>query len=187
MSAIVGYARTSTADQTAGLADQVAKLQAAGCTKIFSEHVSGVDAKREELKAAMSYLRDGDAFIITKADRLARSTRDLLNIVGDLTERGVTVRILDIGVDTSTPNGKLMLTMLAAIAEFELAIMRERQRIGIADAKAAGRYKGRASTARAQAERVLELKAEGKRPADIVKAVKISRASYYRIIGESVT
>ena len=181
--AIVGYARTSTADQQAGLEAQIAELQAAGCTRIFAEQVSSVDAVRPELKSALAFLRDGDQFICTRPDRLARSTIELLRLVEDLTARGVTVKLLSMNIDTSTATGKLLLTLMAGIATFERELMLERQRHGIAAAKAAGKYKGRQPTARAKSAQVLKMANEGKIVNEIVKYSGVSRASIYRIIG----
>ena len=185
--AVVGYARTSTVEQSAGLAGQVAELSAAGCTKIFEEQSSGVDARRPKLAEALSYLRDGDVFIITKPDRLARSTTDLLRTVEGLAGRGVRVRILSMDVDTGTATGKLLLTLMAGIAAFERELMLERQRCGIAAAKAAGKYKGRRPTALAQTDAVLRMKASGRAVADIVRECGISRASVYRIFAQHET
>ena len=185
MSEIVGYGRTSTQDQQAGLADQIAELQRAGVTRIYSEQVSGVDAARPKLTEALAYCREGDIFVVTKPDRLARSTQDLLRIVHDLKARGVTFRILSMGVDTSTATGQLLLTLLGAVGEFERALMLERQRAGIAAAKAAGRYKGRAPTALAKAGEVRRMKAEGAKPAAIARDLGIGRASVYRILADS--
>lgn len=183
--ALVGYARTSTAEQQAGLEAQVAELEAIGCAKVFKEHVSSVDAQRPQLKAALDWVRDGDTFIVTRPDRLARSVADLLRIVEDLKSRNVAVRILSMGVDTSTATGTLILQVLGAVSEFERSVMLERQRHGIAKAKAAGRYKGRAPTARARTPEVLRLKAEGKTVAQIAETVGISRASVYRAFAEA--
>ena len=183
---LVGYGRTSTVEQEAGLAGQERDLRAAGCEKVFAERVSSV-AKRPQLEAALEFTREGDVLVVTKPDRLARSTEDLLGIVRRLEGRGVALRILSMGgseVDTRGPTGRLMLTMLGAVAEFERALMLERQREGIAKAKAEGRYKGRAPTARRQAETVMKLKAEGISPTDIAKRLGIGRASVYRILGQ---
>ena len=179
--AVVGYARTSTADQEAGLAAQITELQAAGCSRLFSEQVSSVDAHRPQLEAALDWVREGDTFVVAKPDRLARSVADLLRIVDHLKRRKVALRILSMGVDTGTPTGVLILQVLGAVAEFERTIMLERQRHGIAQAKAAGRYKGRAPTARAKAAEVHRLLTAGCKPAEIMKLTNISRASYYRI------
>jgi len=139
---ILGYARTSTTDQLAGLDDQIATLRAHGCDRIWSEQVSSM-AARDQLNAALDYAREGDVFVVTKPDRLARSVRTMLDTVEMLRAKGVEVRILSMGVDTSTPTGKLMLTVLSGVAEWEREIMLERQRAGIAKAKAEGKYKGR--------------------------------------------
>lgn len=182
MTAIVGYARTSTTDQIAGLEAQVRDLQAEGCTKVFSEQVSATQNERPQLKAMLDYVREGDTVIVTRPDRLARSTADLLSITKRLSEQGVILRVLSMQLDTSTPTGKLMLTMLGAIAEFERELMLERQREGVAKAKAEGKYKGRAPTARSRSDQVIQLKSEGKSVPQIVSITGISRASVFRIL-----
>lgn len=181
---IVGYARTSTAEQEAGLAAQDRDLRAAGCGRIFAERVSSV-AKRDQLAAALDFVREGDTLTVTKPDRLARSVADLLAIVAKLDAKGVTLRVLSMGgtsLDTTSPTGKLMLTMLGAVAEFERALMLERQREGIAKAKEEGKYRGRVPTAQRQADAVRQMKAEGVRPVDIARILGIGRASVYRIL-----
>lgn len=182
MGDVIGYARTSTLDQTAGLEAQVRDLEAAGCGKVYREQVSSVDAHRPELKAALDYLRQGDTFIVTKPDRLCRSTRDLLDIVDRLIARGVVIRILSMNLDTSTPTGKLILTVLGGVAEFERGIMLERQREGIAKAKAEGKYKGRTPTAKAKAGEVKALADSGMGASEIAKKLGIGRTSVYRIL-----
>jgi DNA invertase Pin-like site-specific DNA recombinase len=180
--AVIGYARTSTAEQRAGLEAQIEELKAAGCRKVFSEQVSSVDAARPQLRAALDYLREGDTFVVTRPDRLARSTIDLLNIVDGLTKRGVSVRIESMSLDTSKATGRLILTVMGGIAEFERSLMLERQRAGIARAKAEGKYRGRAPTARAKSAEILALKAEGHGVAEIVRRTGVSRASAYRVL-----
>ena len=183
---LVGYARTSTLDQKAGLEGQERELKAAGCDRLFIEQVSSVDVTaRERLAEALSFVREGDTLIVTKLDRLARSVAHLLEILDTLTDRGAALRILNMGIDTSTPTGKLMLTVLGGVAEFEREIMLERQREGIAKAKAAGKYKGRKATARAKAEEVLKLHREGVGGTEIAKRLEIGRASVYRILDEA--
>lgn len=183
--AIVGYARTSTTDQKAGLEAQLRDLKTAGCTKIFQEEVSSVAAKRQELERALDYVREGDVLVVTKLDRLARSVADLVAITACLKDKGVGLKVLAIDLDTSSPTGKLMLNLLGSIAEFERDLMLDRQREGIAKAKAEGKYKGRAPTARSKAEDVIRLRREGMAPMEIVKAVGISRASVFRILKEA--
>lgn len=182
---LVGYARTSTAEQEAGLEAQVRDLTAAGCERVFAERVSSI-AQRPQLADAIGFVRAGDTLVVTKPDRLARSVADLLSIVARLQAKGVALRVQSMGgetVDTGTPTGRLMLTMLGAIAEFERGLMLERQREGIAKAKAEGKYQGRAPTAQRQAETVRQMKAEGVRPTDIARRLGIGRASVYRILG----
>ncbi|MDV4181114.1 recombinase family protein [Rhizobium brockwellii] len=182
---MIGYARTSTTDQKAGLDAQLRDLQAAGCTKIFKEQLSSVANNRPELERALEFVREGDVLVVTKLDRLARSVADLVAITATLRSKGVELRILTMNLDTSTPTGKLMLNLLGSIAEFERELMLERQREGIAKAKAEGKYKGRAPTARSKASAVLALKTEGKTPAQIQSTLGISRASYFRILRET--
>ena len=179
---IIGYARTSTLDQTYGLAAQLRDLEAAGCEKVFQEQLSSVDKQRPELARAMDYAREGDVFVVTKLDRLARSMADLIRIKDALETKGVTLKILNLNIDTSTPTGKLMLSLLGSIAEFERDIMLERQREGIAKAKEEGKYKGRAPTAQRQGDEVKRLKAEGMTADQIVETLGISRSSVFRIL-----
>jgi DNA invertase Pin-like site-specific DNA recombinase len=179
---IVGYARTSTIEQDAGLEAQLRDLAAADVERTFEEQASSV-AERPRLAAALDYLRQGDALVVTKLDRLARSVADLLRIVQAIEGRGAALRVLNLSLDTGTPTGRLMLTMLGAIAQFEREMMLERQREGIAKAKAAGKYKGRAATARAKAVEIASLRQQGLGAAEIARTLKISRASVYRCLG----
>lgn len=184
---IVGYARTSTIDQEAGLEAQLRDLSAAGCEKVFREQVSSVDvAQREQLAAALEFVREADVLAVTKLDRLARSVNHLLEIVDVLERKKVALRILDLGVDTGTPTGKLLLTVMGGIAEFERAIMLERQREGVAKAKAEGKYKGRKPTALAKSAEIHRLRADGVGPAEIARRLGIGRASVYRVLGGGV-
>ncbi|MFC4169556.1 recombinase family protein [Teichococcus aestuarii] len=185
---LIGYARTSTAEQEAGLDAQERDLRAAGCEKIYAERVSSVAADRARLAEALRFVRSGDVLVVTKPDRLARSTADLLSIVTDLEKRGVALLVLSMGgqpVDTRGATGKLLLTMLAAIAAFERDLVLERQREGISAAKAAGKYKGRAPTARAKASEVLALHAQGVAVAEIARRLNIGTASAFRILRDS--
>lgn len=183
--ALVGYARTSTTDQKAGLEAQLRDLKAAGCTKVFHEEISSIAATRPQLNAALEYVREGDVLVVTKLDRLARSVADLVSIQAGLTAKGVDLRILSMNLDTSTAMGKLMVNVLGSIAEFERELMLERQREGIAKAKAEGKYAGRQPTARRKAAEVMRMRAEGKSARDIQDALGISKASVFRIIAEA--
>jgi DNA invertase Pin-like site-specific DNA recombinase len=129
-------------------------------------------------------LRGGDTFIITKPDRLARSVTDLLGIIERLKAKSVTVKILAMHLDTSNPTSMLSLSILAAVSQWEREIMLERQRAGISRAKAEGKYRGRAPTARAKAHEVRRLKAEGRSIPEIIAATGISRASIYRALND---
>lgn len=182
---LIGYARTSTAEQVAGFEAQVRDLAETGCEKIFSEKVSSVDvAHRVELERAIEFAREGDTLVVTKLDRLARSVAHLLQVVATLEAKGVSLRVLGMAIDTGTPNGRLMLNVLGSVAQFEREIMLERQREGIAQAKAAGKYRGRAPTARKRASEVQQLHREGAGASEIARRTGISRASVYRLLSE---
>ena len=184
---IVGYARTSTAEQIAGLDAQERDLKAAGCERLFKERVSSV-AQRDQLEAALDFVRDGDTLTVTKIDRLARSTQHLLEIVTLLEGKGVGLKILDFKgetINTKSPQSKLILTMFAAFAEFERGLMLERQREGIAKAKAEGAYKGRKPTARAKADEIKRLDALGMTRDQIARNLGIGVASVYRVLKDA--
>jgi DNA invertase Pin-like site-specific DNA recombinase len=176
---LIGYARTSTVTQGAGLEAQERDLKAIGVDRLFTEQVSSV-ATREQLEAAMDYCRDGDALVVTKLDRLARSIRDLCAIVDRLEAKGVSIRILSMNLDTATPTGKLMLNVLGSVAQFEREVMLERQREGIAKAKGEGKYKGREPTAMRQADQIKALVAQGWTRPRIAEELEISLRSVYR-------
>ncbi len=182
MAMLIGYARTSTTDQEAGLEAQLRDLKAAGCKKVYKEQVSSVE-KREQLETALDYIRDGDTLVVTKLDRLARSTRHLGDIMDHLTDRGAHLKIMDLGIDTGTATGVLVCNLIGAIAQFERMMMLERQREGIAKAKADGKYKGRKATAMAKKDEVLALKAKGIGATAIAEELGIGRASVSRILG----
>lgn len=181
---LVGYARVSTVDQIAGLEAQHRDLGATGCTRIFSERVSSV-AQRTELGIALDFVRDGDTLVVTRLDRLARSTSDLLTIIATVERKAVSLRILDFGgqaVDTTSPSGRLIVTMFGAVAQFERELLLARQREGIAKAKADGKYLGRVPTARRLTPQVHDLRDAGLKPSAIAARLKMSRSSVYRII-----
>jgi len=177
---LIGYARTSTVEQVAGFDAQIGTLQAAACDRIFKEQVSSV-AKREQLAAALDYIRDGDVLVVTKLDRLARSVADLVDIVRRIEGKDAALRILDMGLDTKTPTGRLMLNVIGSVAQFEREMMLERQREGIAKAKSEGKYKGRKPTARAKAEQVRLLLADGIGPSEVARRLGIGRTSVHNI------
>lgn len=180
----IGYARTSTLEQEAGLDAQIRELQAAGCEKLFSEQTSSV-GQRKELETALEFIREGDVLVISKMDRLARSTVHLGQIMDRLRRKGANLQILNLGVDTSTPTGKLVFDVMGAIAEFEHAMMLERQREGIAKAKIEGKYKGRTPTAQKKAAEIVKLFKDGVKPAEIARRLEIGRSSVYRALEAS--
>lgn len=177
----VGYARTSTADQTAGLAAQERDLLAAGAERMYAEQVSSL-AQRAKLAECLAFLREGDVLTVTKPDRLARNTAELLAMIGDLDRRKIGLVILSMGggpLDTRNPTSRLTLTVLGAVAMWEREMMLERQREGIAKAKADGKYKGGKPTLdRAE----IAALAQTMGPAEIAKHLGIARSSVYRLM-----
>ncbi|SEQ12606.1 Site-specific DNA recombinase [Rosenbergiella nectarea] len=176
--ATVGYARVSTTGQS--LDTQFDALS--DCEKIFREKISGAKDDRPELQAMLEFVREGDFVQVTKLDRLARNTRHLLEISEYLHSKGVALNILNIGINTATPTGKLMLTMIGAIATFEREMMLERQAEGIALAKLKGKYKGRKATARSKSQEVIELIEQGMTKPEVSRQLGIGITSIYRII-----
>ena len=176
--AVVGYGRVSSAGQS--LEVQVEQLEAVPCDRIFTEKKSGTSTdNRDALKEMMRYVREGDVVVVTRLDRLARSLTDLSKLIDELGAKGVGFRCLQQGaVDTTKPEGRLMLQLLGSFAEFETAIRKERQKEGIEKARAAGRYRGRPKTIAAQ---IAALEAEGLGPTAVAKRLGIGRASVYRI------
>jgi DNA invertase Pin-like site-specific DNA recombinase len=179
----VGYLRTSTTDQLAGLEAQRDELTKIGCEKLYQEQNSGAgDRARPKLEAMLDFIRVDDVVTVTRLDRLARSTRDLLAVADRIKAKGGVLRVLNLGGDTGTATGQLVFTIIAAIAEFERALMLERQKDGIAAAKLAGKYKGRVPTAMRQAQRVRELDEQGLQRTEIARQLGIGRTSVYRAL-----
>ncbi len=180
---LYGYARVSTIDQD--LAVQRAALKAAGCDIIRAEKASGARRDgRSELQVLLDFLRQGDTLVVTRIDRLARSVKDLQDIVHELKAKGVALKATEQPVDTATAAGKAFLDMLGVFAEFETSLRRERQLEGIAAAKARGAYKGRKPTI--DAAEVRRLKEEEQLgPAGIARRLGIGRASVYRVLAKA--
>jgi DNA invertase Pin-like site-specific DNA recombinase len=178
--ALIGYARVSSVGQNLDV--QRAQLQEAGCEKLFEETFTGTTMKgRDQLEAAIDYVREGDVLVVTRMDRLARSLVDLRNIVDRLNGKGVGFRALQQGaIDTTRSDGRLMLNILASFAEFETDIRKERQLEGIAKAKAANVYKGRKPSV--PVSDVRRLAADGLGATEIGKKLGIGRASVYRAL-----
>lgn len=177
---LVGYGRVSSSGQSLDI--QLDALTEAGCEKVFAEKVSGRSTRdRIELGNALDFVREGDTLMVTRLDRLARSVADLHQIIERLTTKGVGFKCLNqSGVDTDTSTGKLMLSVLGAVSQFENDIRRDRQMEGVMKAKAEGRYKGRKPSI--DSIRVKELHDTGMRPVDIARSLGIGRASVYRAL-----
>ncbi len=181
-----GYGRVSTFDQN--LDAQKDALLRAGATKIFVEKITGTKASRPELDLLRQMLRQGDTVLITRIDRLGRSAKDLLNIVSDFEAKGVNLKVIEQNIDTSTNEGKLFFTMVAAFAEFEHSMMVSRTRDGLAAARARGRVGGRkAKLSDAQIGRLLEHYNEKKLTIqDMANMYGISRPTVYRLVNAAL-
>jgi DNA invertase Pin-like site-specific DNA recombinase len=180
-----GYARVSTNGQD--LSSQDAELSAAGCSKVFKEKVSGAKTDRAELAKAIRTLEPGDVLVVTRLDRLARSTRDLLNVLATIAEREAGFRSLkDAWADTTTAHGRLMLTVLGGLAEFERELIRARTGEGRKRAKASGVKFGRpAALAPQQRQEVLQRLASGEAQADVARTFNVSQATISRLSATS--
>ena len=182
---LTGYARVSTAGQSPD--GQSDRLTAAGCERIFTDHASGTKASRPQWDECRRYLRRGDTLVIVKLDRAGRSVRHLVELAADLAERGIGLRVLDQGVDTTTPGGRLFFHVLSAMAEFEHDLLVERVNDGLAAARARGRTGGRRPVlTEAKRKRAQELYDERRLTvAEIAKTVGVSETTLYRRLGTS--
>lgn len=178
--ATIGYARVSTTDQDTEI--QVKQLEAAGCEKVYQEQISGTTMHRPQLKAALEYIREGDTLVVTRIDRLARSLRDLQNMVYSLRERGIHLQATEQPIDTTTAAGKAFLDMLGVFAEFETNLRAERQAEGIAKAKSEGKYKGRPASIHKILPEIEARLQQGVSKAKIARELGISRTSLYKAI-----
>lgn len=179
----IGYGRVSTTDQDAHA--QVLRLEAAGCVRTFTETISSRVKDRPQLAACLDYLRPGDALVAVRLDRLARSTRELLELAQGLEHRGIDLVVLDQQIDTRTPAGRLLFTMLAAIGEFERDLIRERTMDGLARARAEGKTGGRrASITGQRAQLVRRLAAEGQSVRSIAAAIEASPSAVHRLLSD---
>ncbi|MBF9036827.1 recombinase family protein [Rhodobacterales bacterium HKCCE2091] len=177
----IGYARVSTSGQT--LVAQLEQLSAARCEPVYQETISGVRSDRPELKKALAELSKGDVLIVTRLDRLARSTFDLLEIVRQVEGKGAKLRSLaEAWADTTTPAGRLILTVLGGLAEFERSLIAERTGEGRDRARREGRRLGRPPKLSAhQRDLVAQWRAEGQDNAQIARALGVSRSTVSRI------
>lgn len=185
MGALLGYARVSTGEQDAAL--QLDALEQVGCARVFSDTASGALQERPELTRLLDHLREGDTLVVWRLDRLGRSLRHLVDTVTGLAERGVGFRSLQESIDTTTPGGRLVFHVFAALAEFERDLIRERTHAGLAAARARGRRGGRPSVMTADKLAVArEMYASGEHTVSaIAETVGVSRASIYRHLPSS--
>lgn len=180
----IGYARVSTKGQN--LESQLDMLQEAGCIKIFSEKVSGRKAERTALEQCMEYMREGDTMVITKLDRLGRTTKQLIELATTLEKRGIDLEIINMNVTTKDPMGKMFFTMMSAFAELEASLLSERTKKGLESARARGRNGGRPGITDDKKAMIQSLydtqKYTGKQ---IAEMVGVSRATVYKVVNES--
>ncbi|WP_434120745.1 recombinase family protein [Salinicoccus roseus] len=180
----IGYARVSTKGQN--LESQLDMLQDAGCIKIFSEKVSGRKAERTALEECMAYMREGDTMVITKLDRLGRTTKQLIELATTLEKRGIDLEIINMNVTTKDPMGKMFFTMMSAFAELEASLLSERTKKGLESARARGRNGGRPGITDDKKAMIQSLydtqKYTGKQ---IAEMVGVSRATVYKVVNES--
>lgn len=180
----VGYARVSTTGQELEVQRQRLLAAGVGADELFEEKKSGANAKRPKLQECLKFVRRGDTLLVTKIDRLARSASDFHSILQTLDEKGVAFKALDdADADTTTRSGKLLLGLLALIAEFENAIRRERQMDGVRAARAKGTKFGRkAKVTPARAAEIATMRQGGATVPDIMRETKLSKASVYRAL-----
>ena len=180
----IGYARVSSAGQDYQV--QIDRLARDGCAPIRAEKVSGADREgRGELGAILDFIRDGDELVVLRLDRLARSTRDTLNIVAELEAKGASLRVLEPEISTGGDLGRIVITTLGMVAELERSFLLERQRVGIAAAKARGAYLGRRKSVDETAIRALS--ATGLGPTAVAFEIGVSRMTVYRVLKSSAT
>ena len=178
----IGYVRVSSVDQ-----NTIRQLDGIQIDRVFTDRASGKDTNRPQLQAALDYLRDGDVLVVHSMDRLARNISDLLHTVETLNNRGVVVQFVKESLTFTGDDSamsRLMLTIMGGVAEFERAMIRERQLEGIAKAKQAGKYRGRQSTMKAdQVQAIRERAAAGEKKAALARAFGVSRQTIYNLIG----
>jgi len=182
--ALIGYARVSSVGQT--LTAQLDKLQ--GCDKVFQEKVSGASGERPRLEACLEYVREGDTLVVTRLNRLARSTLHLCQIAAELEGKRVNLQVLDQNINTGDATGRLLFNMLGAIAQFETEIRAERQREGIQKAKERGVQFGKRK--KLSSEQIAELqrrRREGALIRILMTEYDLSKSSVYRYLNEKVS
>lgn len=182
----IGYARVSTQDQSLDL--QIDALKKAGCEKVFVEKMSGRIAERPEFKKCMDYLREGDTLVVYKLDRLGRTTRQLLELVDELRDRGIQFQAVTNGIDTTTPQGRFFFTIMAAFSEMEAELISERTKAGLDAARARGRKGGRPPMDPDKIEHALMLYDSKKYTIkEITEKTGVSKAKLYQVLKKRET
>ena len=179
----IGYARVSTREQN--LDSQIDVLKGHGCERIFSEKVSGRKYKRTELDKCLDYMREGDILVLTKLDRLGRTTKQLIELSQHLEDQGIDLEILDMNINTKDAMGKMFFTMMSAFAELEANLLSERTKKGLASARTRGRSGGRPKTSKDTEKMALSLYDSKQYTInEILKKTRISKGTLYRIIND---
>lgn len=178
---LLGYARVSTLDQDPQL--QLDALAAADCDRVFTDHASGSATSRPQLDALLAHARTGDTIVVWRLDRLGRSMKHLIDLVGELEDRKVGLRSLTEQIDTTTATGRLTFHIFSALAEFERGLLSERTQAGLQAARARGRVGGRPPALTTQARKaVLDLRDQGQTVTNIAATLRVSRATVYRTL-----
>ncbi|SHU56072.1 resolvase [Mycobacteroides abscessus subsp. abscessus] len=182
---LIGYARVSTVEQSVGL--QLDALHAAGVERIFTdEGISGSVSSRPELDKCLVHLRSGDTLVVWRLDRLARSLKNLLELVESLSQRGIHLRSLTESIDTSSASGRLVLSVFGALAEFERSLIIERTQAGLMAARLRGAKIGRpAAMSAGQVEQAKTLVGAGHRVSEVARSLGVGRSTLYRVLGEA--
>ncbi|GIM44725.1 DNA-invertase [Collibacillus ludicampi] len=178
----IGYARVSTADQSLDM--QLDALKEAGCDRIYTEKASGAKDDRQELERALDALRAGDIFVVYKLDRLARSTKKLIEVYERLNDLGVELVSICDGLDTTTSTGRAMFKMIGVIAELEREMIVERTKAGLESARARGRIGGRPRTDKRKLAQAMKLYDSGVVVAEITQLTGVTKATLYRALKE---
>ncbi len=182
----IGYARVSTKRQGESLETQRETLDNVGCEKVFTDQISGAKSKRPGLDAALEYMRTDDVLVVTRLDRLGRTVLDTLKTIDELAQRGVRVKILDPELDTGTKEGKLMVTIMSGLAQWERDLLIERTREGVAHARAQGRVGGpKPKLNGEQIEAVKAAVSSGQPVAAVARSFGVSRPTIYRVLEKS--
>ena len=179
MSHTIGYARVSSTGQK--LEVQKGLLEKEGCSTIFEEKLSGKSLERPELTLLLKTMREGDTIVISKLDRLARSMSDFWNVYEQIKVKGVSLKILNMGLDTNSSQGRLMMGVLSSVAEFERELIRERQADGIAKAKSTGKHLGRPKLTDELKNQVMEMLGAGSTKQVVSETLSIGVSTIYKI------